>query len=175
MKRIITIILFFFVLNLSAQAQKNKTVWVVRHAEKLTDNPKDANPNLNLKGLERSEDLKHYLENKKIEKIFSTPYLRTKNTVEPLAKTLEITTEIYDTKNDFEFAKKVKELPNKNILVVGHSNTVLEMVKYLGAVPPVQTLKDDDYDFLFEVILKGDKVKLKTHRYGEVHHSTQIK
>ena len=174
MKQIVTLTLFFFALNLSVQAQKNKTIWVVRHAEKLTDNTKDTNPNLNETGLKRAEDLKEFLAKKKIGKIFSTPYLRTKNTAEPLAKTLKITTEIYDAKSDDAFINKVKALSNKNILIVGHSNTVLEMVKYLGAKPPIETLKDDDYDFLFEVKIKGDKAKLKTHRYGETHHSTEI-
>lgn len=174
MKQILILALLFFAFNLSAQAQQSKTVWVVRHAEKLTENPKDTNPNLNSKGLERAEDLKQFLEKKKIEKIFSTPYLRTKNTAEPLAKTLEINTEIYESKVDADFANKIKALSNKSILVVGHSNTVLEVVKSLGAKPPVQTLKDDDYDFLFEVKIKGDKATVKTHRYGQTHHSTEI-
>ena len=174
MKQLLTITLLFFALNLSAQAQKNKTIWVVRHAEKLTDYPKDTNPNLSEKGLQRAEDLKQYLSKKKIEKIFSTPFLRTKNTAEPLAKILNIKVEIYETKIDANFANKIKALPNKNILIIGHSNTVLEIVNILGAKPPVQTLKDDDYDFLFEVKIKRDKVSVKTHRYGVIHHSTEI-
>ena len=174
MKQLLTLTLLFFALNLSAQAQKNKTIWVVRHAEKLTDDPKDTNPVLSEKGLQRAEDLKQYLSKKKIEKIFSTPFLRTKNTAEPLAKILNIKVEIYETKIDANFANKIKALPNKNILIIGHSNTVLEIVNILGAKPPVQSLKDDDYDFLFEVKIKRDKVSVKTHRYGVIHHSTEI-
>ena len=174
MKQLLTLTLLFFALNLSAQAQKNKTIWVVRHAEKLTDYPKDTNPNLSEKGLQRAEDLKQYLSKMKIEKIFSTPFLRTKNTAEPLAKILNIKVEIYETKIDANFANKIKALPNKNILIIGHSNTVLEIVNILGAKPPVQTLKDDDYDFLFEVKIKGDKASVKTRRYGVSHHATEI-
>ena len=174
MKQLLALILLFFAFNLSAQAQKNKTIWVVRHAEKLTDDLKDANPNLSEKGIQRAEDLKQYLSKKKIEKIFSTPFLRTKNSAEPLAKMLNIEVEIYQTKVNADFANKIKALPNRNILIVGHSNTVIEIVKILGAKPPVQTLKDDDYDFLFEVKIKGDKAFVKTHRYGVNHHSTEI-
>ena len=174
MKQLLALILLFFAFNLSAQAQKNKTIWVVRHAEKLTDDLKDANPDLNEKGLQRAEDLKQYLSKKKIEKIFSTPFLRTKNSAEPLAKMLNIEVEIYETKVNADFANKIKALPNRNILIVGHSNTVIEIVKTLGAKPPVQTLKDDDYDFLFEVKIKGDKAFVKTYRYGVNHHSTEI-
>ena len=174
MKQLLALIMLFFAFNLSAQAQKNKTIWVVRHAEKLTDDLKDANPDLNEKGLQRAEDLKQYLSKKKIEKIFSTPFLRTKNSAEPLAKMLNIEVEIYQTKVNADFANKIKALPNRNILIVGHSNTVIEIVKTLGAKPPVQTLKDDDYDFLFEVKIKGDKAFVKTHRYGVNHHSTEI-
>ena len=174
MKKLLTLTLLFFAFNLSAQAQKNKTIWVVRHAEKLTDFPKDVNPDLNEKGLQRAEDLKQYLSKKKIGKIFSTPFLRTKNTAEPLAKILNIKVEIYETKVDADFANKIKALPNKSILIVGHSNTVIEIVKVLGAKPPVQTLKDDDYDFLFKVKIKGDKASVKTHHYGVNHHATEI-
>ena len=174
MKQLLTLTILFFALNLSAQAQKNKTIWVVRHAEKLTDYPKDANPDLSEKGLQRAEDLKQYLSTKKIEKIFSTPFLRTKHTAKPLAKMLNIKVEIYETKVDADFANKIKALPNRNILIVGHSNTVIEIVKVLGAKSPVQILKDDDYDFLFEVKIKGDKASVKTRRYGVSHHATEI-
>ena len=175
MKQLLTLTMLFFALNLSAQAQKNKTVWVIRHAEKLTHDPKDTNPDLNEKGLQRAEDLRQYFSKKKIEKIFSTPFLRTKNTAEPLAKMLNIKIEIYEAKVDSVLRNKIKALPNKSILIVGHSNTVLEIVKIFGAKPPVQTLKDDDYDFLFEVKIKRDKASVKTHCYGVIHHSTEIK
>ena len=174
MKQLLTLTVLFFAFNLSAQAQKNKTIWVVRHAEKLTDDLKDANPNLSEKGIQRAEDLKQFLSKKKIEKIFSSPFLRTKNSAEPLAKMLNIEVEIYETKVNTDFANKIKALPNKNILIVGHSNTVIEIVKTLGAKPPVQTLKDDDYDFLFEIKIKGEKTLLKTHHYGVNHHATEI-
>jgi 2,3-bisphosphoglycerate-dependent phosphoglycerate mutase len=173
MKQVLTLTLLFFALNLSAQAQNTKTVWVVRHAEKLTDNPKEVNPNLSVEGFERAEDLKQYLAKKRIEKIYATPFLRTKNTAEPLAKSLAIATEIYDAKTDTNFVNKLKALPNKNILVVGHSNTVLEIVKLLGAETPLQTLNDDDYDFLFKIKIRKNKASVKIHRYGKSHHSTK--
>ncbi|MBA2303013.1 MAG: histidine phosphatase family protein, partial [Acidobacteria bacterium] len=41
-----------------------------------------------------------------------------------------------------------------NILVVGHSNTVGDVIAKLGATEPVK-LGDGDYDNLF-VVIKGD-------------------
>lgn len=175
MKKISALIILFFILFTSAQAQTVKTIWLVRHAEKLTDNPKDADPNLSEKGFTRAKDLGKYLAKKNIAQIFSTPYLRTKNTAESLAKNLGIGIETYNTKNNFEFAEKLKSSGYNNILVVGHSNTVLEIAKYLGAKTLLTILKDEDYDFIFEVIIRQDRVAIKTHHFGAKHHLSEIK
>ena len=56
---------------------------------------------------------------------------------------------------------------------MGHSNTVLGLVEAFGAEKPVKELTDDDYDYIFEVTIKGDKAEVKANRYGEPHHSQE--
>src|SRR5690606_22618825 len=58
------------------------TVIVLRHAEKEIGG---ADPNLNSDGVLRAEELKRILQNIPIAAVYSTSFIRTKKTVEPLA------------------------------------------------------------------------------------------
>jgi broad specificity phosphatase PhoE len=176
MKKTLIFFLFATLISINVLAQKTSKIWIVRHAEKQTIDPKNANPALNSEGEKRAEDLAKYLEKENINYIFSTDYLRTKQTATPIAKQKSLEIETYNAKNHTALVQKIKSFPQgKNSLIVGHSNTVLEILELLGGVAPVKSLKDDDYDFIFKLSIKGDKVKVKTSRYGEKHHSTEIK
>ena len=60
------------------------TYYVVRHAEKAAEPRQD--PPLTQIGTQRAENLKQLMRSKKIEKVFSTNYLRTKNTDKPAGR-----------------------------------------------------------------------------------------
>jgi 2,3-bisphosphoglycerate-dependent phosphoglycerate mutase len=171
----IFIFIFLVFVSLSVQAQKTTKIWIVRHAEKETIDPKNSDPALTLEGEKRAEDLVKYLKKERIDYIFSTNYLRTKQTALPTAKQNNVEISIYDTKDHSALIQKIKSLAQgKNILIVGHSNTVIVLLEMLGAVPPVPTLKDDDYDFIFKLSIKGEKIRLKSGHFGAKHHSTEI-
>jgi hypothetical protein len=52
------------------------------------------------------------------------------------------------------------------VLIVGHSDTVPELIKGLG-VAAAPTIADDQYDFLFVVRWSaGGGAELETRRYG---------
>ncbi len=175
MKNYIYIIILLFVANTSF-AQKATKIWVVRHAEKQTDNPKEKDPDLSEEGMLRANDLKAYLKNEDLGFIFSSNYKRTKQTAKPLADDRKLTIQGYDTANQQELITTINGLtPGKNILIVGHSNTVLSIVKALGAKHTVNELQDDDYDFIFEITKMKNKAKLKVKHFGKAHHSTNFK
>ena len=176
MKTTLVCFLFAILISINVQAQKATKIWIVRHAEKQTIDPKNANPALNAEGEKRALALAEYLQKEKIDYIFSTDYIRTKQTAALLAQQKGLEIETYSTKNHAALVQKIKSFAQgKNSLIVGHSNTVLEILELLGGQPPVKSLTDDDYDFLFKLSLKGDKVKVKTGRFGENHHSTELK
>jgi 2,3-bisphosphoglycerate-dependent phosphoglycerate mutase len=79
MKQLIILVLFLT----SCQS----TFYVVRHAEKVDNS---TNPLLSEDGKERAKDLTRKLVNKNISLIYSTDYLRTKNTAKPLADAMAI-------------------------------------------------------------------------------------
>jgi phosphohistidine phosphatase SixA len=138
-------------LLLLASCSSSSEIYVVRHAEKAVADHGD--PPLTLDGETRSIALAELLEDKQIDGVFSTSYLRTRLTAEPTAQAFGLPIELYHHDTLPLFVKQ-RIHPGKNYLIVGHSNTVLEIVKALGAQPSIAEIHDEDYDNLFIVTQK---------------------
>lgn len=171
------IFLLLFVALLALQtvsAQKSVKVWVVRHAEKLTVDPQDKDPELSDEGKERAQALMKELKGKKIDSIFATNYIRTKLTGFPLADKIGIAVKTYEPEQIKILAKQwIGNAKGKNLVVIGHSNTVLEIIEAFGGKRPLKALTDDDYDYLFELTIKGDKTDVSVGRYGAEHRAAK--
>lgn len=173
------LIIFLAVVALSCRtdAPGNTTIFIVRHAEKEVSDPKNQDPELSLEGRERAEALAVKLNKIKLDAAFATKYKRTSQTAYNSAKNNNIEIQTYDAQDFSGIAELVstKHVGHK-ILIVGHSNTVLELVEAFGVQRPLTALSDDDYDFFFELRIdpKG-KAELLTQRYGKAHHSSKIK
>lgn len=153
MKSIFTLLIFSFLLLACSPKQEPKTVYIVRHAEKILEGD---DPGLSVAGTARSKKLAQILEQKEIQHIFSTNTIRTKTTAQPLADAIGLTIEIYDAKNHDDLVRELRERTG-NILVVGHSNTVNHLANYfVGSGEKYPELQDIEYDFIFEVSLKED-------------------
>ena len=138
-------------------AQAPTTVFVVRHTEKGGD-PGDRDPELSEAGRERARKLAHVLGEANITAIYSTPFLRTRHTAQPLAERLgiEITViPVSQTMTEDWVATLRNDHAGQVILVVGHSNTVPPIVNALGA-GPFENLTEDEYDDMFVVTLAAD-------------------
>jgi phosphohistidine phosphatase SixA len=149
---------------------------LVRHAEKSVIDPTDVDPELSATGSKRAVALYNVLKNKKISAIYSTNYKRTKATIAPLTTAMGLTPIIYNPRETQSFAAVLlKENLGKEVLIGGHSNTIIPLIKALGCNVPFETLSDDDYDMLFEVVINGkDQPRLLISNYGEKHHTTTI-
>ncbi|HEY0896674.1 MAG TPA: phosphoglycerate mutase family protein [Sphingobacteriaceae bacterium] len=152
----------------TALAQKT-TVYVVRHAEKDVSDPSDRNPPLSKTGQQRAADLFRVLEKENVDAIFSTDYLRTRSTAGPVAENRNITIAAYPPSDFAGLAEKIKkEYAGKTVLVVGHSNTVLQIVQALGGQPGISELTEEDYDYLFRVTIgDGGKTETAVTQFGE--------
>jgi broad specificity phosphatase PhoE len=95
-----------------------------------------------------------------IKAIFATPTRRAMETAQPLAARIGLTVKPYDPSKPDALAAAVAAMPGA-VLVVGHSNTVPDLVARFGGKQPV-TLGEQDYGTIFVV----------THDDGKV---TQIK
>ncbi len=135
------------VINLRAHSDLT-TVYLVRHAEKAAG----FNPPLSPEGQARAEDLAEELAYAKIEGIITSQYLRTQQTAAPLAADLALAPVVIDANNYVGIRNYI--LANHlggRVLVVGHSNTIDDIITQLGAVPPLGAIPDNDYDNLFLV------------------------
>ncbi|MXV14237.1 SixA phosphatase family protein [Hufsiella ginkgonis] len=152
------------------------TVWVVRHAEKDVSDPKNADPPLSDAGTQRAKDLDTYLADQRVAAIYSTKYKRTQATGAPLAARAGLTIISYDPKDPGALAKEVvAAFRGKSVLVVGHSNTVLELVEAFGGKRPVKALSDEDYDYLFKVtVADNGEVKTASVQYGAKHRDVPV-
>lgn len=173
MRSIILVLLFIFIGQQQLFAQKATKIWVVRHAEKDTSNTKDRDPDLSPEGKERAEDLMRYLKSEKLDSIFSTNYKRTRLTGFRLADHIGISIKNYDAANQDAWAKELLvNAQGKKMLIIGHSNTVQELLVALGAEKkPVKDLTEADYDYIFLLTIKGNKVDVKVDRFGKSNHS----
>lgn len=143
------------------------TIYVVRHAEKAPAGPNmNSDVPLSVPGQQRAEDLKEELKNKKIELVYSTQTVRTVSTATPTADHFGVKIELYGPKPDSAFIQTVLA-HKKNILVVGHSNTVDDIVNLLcGEIHVPGDLKDTEYDNLFQVRVKGKKRVYNRMKFG---------
>lgn len=160
-----------------SQSSASTTVYIVRHAEKDVSDPGNKDPELNMKGRERAEALAAKLEKAKVAAVFSTKYKRTMQTGALLAKNGDLTIEYYNPVDPKALAEMIKaKYAGRTVLIVGHSNTVLELVEAFGVSRPLSALTDDDYDFLFKIdINPAGAASLVTQNYGKPHHTSVIK
>ena len=124
------------------------TVYIVRHAEKVNETD---TTNLSPAGYTRAANLAQTLANRHINSIFTTPYQRTRQTAQPLANQLNIPLIDYPAKPTQAIADRVMSMRHKTVLVVGHSNTILDIAKGLGAKPTQTQIESGDFDNLFQV------------------------
>jgi len=140
------------------------TVFLLRHAEKQSDTE---NPELSPAGNLRAESLVHVLGSSGVAAIYTSQYLRTIKTAEPLAVFLKLTPVQVDAKQTPELVKGIlADHKGQAVLVVGHSNTVPEIISALGAsVPPIE---DGEYDNLYVVNLPAEgKAAVARIKFGE--------
>lgn len=147
------------------------TVVVVRHAEKSTDDPRD--PSLSEAGQERARALSAVLKDAGITDIYTTQYKRTRQTAEPLAQQfgISITERPINAANSATYARDLAQeirvrSEGKGVLVVGHSNTVPDIVRLLTGIA-VPAMTDDEYDHIFVVVIPAiGSTRLMQIRFG---------
>ncbi|QNA90740.1 histidine phosphatase family protein [Massilia sp. Dwa41.01b] len=122
-------------------------IYLVRHGEKALEG-KD--PELTPQGRQRAQNIATMLGKAGIAHIFSTPTNRTQQTAQPLAQHSGLPVQLYDPKTPQALVAKVKTL-NGAVLVVGHSNTLSELVRLFGGQPG-SDIADNEFDRLYQLI-----------------------
>ena len=157
MKKCFVLCCFLVGLALSSSFSQS-TVFIARHAEKADDS-KDAE--LSEAGRARAEALANMLRDSKISVIYTTEFKRTQQTAAPLAKALGLTVTTLPSANHAALLAKLRT-STANSLVVGHGNTIPDVIKALGISEPVN-IPEGDYDNLFVVVLGEKPYMIRLH------------
>jgi phosphohistidine phosphatase SixA len=131
-------------------------VYLVRHAEKGADG-KD--PGLTPRGVARARSIAAILGQAGITAIFSTPTARTQQTAAPLAQRTGLSVQLYDPRAPLALVEQVKAMHGA-VLVVGHSNTLPELVRLFGGAPGAD-IGEEEYARLYQ-LLRGPDGQVKT-------------
>jgi broad specificity phosphatase PhoE len=145
----------------TSSAPPETTIYLVRHAEKLTGD----NPDLTVVGRARADILANELAGAGLTEIWSTDTIRTIETAKPTANRTGLPVQIYDAGRQPAFAKRLKSTPGA-ILVVGHSNTIPDLVGLLGGKPGAPIVEASEYDRLYVVTVTKGRAKSELRRYG---------
>lgn len=145
------------------------TIFVVRHAERASTT--DSDSPLNDVGRERARALADALGAAGVDAIYTSQFVRTRDTAAPLAERLGMEITVHQVSNAETSSREVAsrvlaEHPGGTVLIVGHSNTVPLIVEALGG-DDVGPLEDSDYDNLFIVVVRAPgEVGTTSARFG---------
>ena len=146
-----------------AQQETAVVVYAVRHAERAEDGTND--PPISVAGEERALLLAAMLCDAGITHVYTTDFRRTRTTVAPIAAALTLEPSVYGPDDLTAIAERLRTTPGRH-LVVGHSNTVPELVTALGG-DPGGDIAQDEYDRLYVVTLAAGRVTTVLIRYGQ--------
>jgi broad specificity phosphatase PhoE len=146
--------------SVHAQAA-DQVIFLVRHAERATTpagqpagrNMMADDPPLAEAGHQRATRLAALLASADVKHIFTTEYLRTRQTAAPLAERLNVKPVMSASKDPGPLVQQVRKVPG-NVLIVGHSNSIPDLLKRLGVTQPI-TIAENEYDNLFVVVRRA--------------------
>ena len=136
-----------------ADAQRVRTIFLVRHAEKASD---AADAPLSAQGRQRAECLAGMLRDAHIDKIYTSDLQRTQQTAAPLAQILHLQPVIIPFAKPAGVDAAILAGQAANVLVVWHSRALPGIVRGLG-IPEadVAPMPETEYDRLTIVTLDG--------------------
>jgi broad specificity phosphatase PhoE len=131
------------------RSHAQEAVYVVRHGERADQS---TNSPLSGAGAARARKLAGMLKDAGITHVFTTTLTRTIDTAAPLAELVHAQVEQLAPADTPGLTAKLAALgANDRVLVVGHSNTVPELLRALRVATPV-TIAEDEFDNLFVVV-----------------------
>ncbi len=129
-------------------------LFLLRHAEK--DFGPD--PDLTREGLQRANRLRDILQKVPFSSIFASPTQRTQQTASPLAEKQNLKVQVYNPLLQIPLVRKLRESDaDRNVLMVGHMNTVPMLMNYLVGEDRYTHIPYNEYDHLFVVSLEPNK------------------
>jgi len=93
--------------------------------------------------------------------VFVTEFKRAQETAAPTARAAHLSPTVVPANDIGALVEKIRAL-NSNALVVGHGNTIPDLLKALGIATPVG-IPEDDYTEIFAVLVGDAPQLLRLH------------
>ena len=149
---------------LTQAAEPPKTIIVIRHAEKLSQDPDSL---LSPKGHERAKELARALRDVKVQTIFVSEKQRTQQTAAPIAAQKGLVPIKVSTTQVPQLLEKLNAIPQgQTALVIYHVPIVGQIVLKLGGVT-VPAWQEAEFDRMIIITIPAQgKPSVVTLRYG---------
>ncbi len=136
--------------DMGSSTPNEKTIFVTRHLHKA----QGEDPPLSSEGAAAAERLAELLADRGIQATYATPTRRARQTAAPLARRIGVAITEYDPYDPGALVASVAAIDG-SVLVVGHSNTVPDLVERFGGHPP-PPMTEQDYGTVFAIDPAGD-------------------
>lgn len=158
----IPLLVFLIFAFLPRAVAAQEAIYLVRHAEQVQEGD---NPPLTEQGQQRARALAHFLAEARITAVYASEARRTRETAEPLAQALGLAIQRVPRKQTDALVARIRqEEPRGRVFVVGHSQTVPEILKALGH-PEEITIDKKDYDNVFVIVLDRPELFVLRQRF----------
>ncbi len=151
-----------------AVAAQNKTIVLVRHAEKAgeTEMDKTGDPDLSPQGAERAKRLLEFVKKYKPHEIYATAYKRVQETVRPVAEYRHKQIQTYDPLKQADLIAHIMNSTTEHFLIAGHSNTIPMLANALAGKEIFVKMPDTEYGVIYVVkIRKGKFKRVEVYEY----------
>ncbi|HMO41061.1 MAG TPA: phosphoglycerate mutase family protein [Saprospiraceae bacterium] len=136
----------------------------VRHAEKAAEGD---DPVLTPAGQARAARLAAILKDCPLNGVYTTQFVRTMKTAQPVASTQQKAIMTYDHKDPEFVPRLLQKQQGKRLLIVGHSNSIPALVNQVLGEQRFEEIDEQDYGniFIIGVSNKGQSVKVIRARF----------
>ncbi|MCF6287858.1 MAG: winged helix-turn-helix domain-containing protein [Proteobacteria bacterium] len=137
--------------TITRESQAHVTqIFILRHAEKSSANQED--PTLSELGIKHANYWKTVLQHIDFDRVFTTSFTRNMQTAEVISTDLNIKPEIYYPMS-FEVLKFVQEIQGQKVLIIGHSNTIPDMVNRLIDETKYPPMSHKNYNLMYLITI----------------------
>ena len=148
---------FFLLFSCNNINQDCNNYYLIRHAEKVRVDPENKDPELNEAGQKRAVVWQEYFADLEINKVYSTNYNRTLQTVLPFSNSSELEINIYSP-SSINYEGFLETTSGDNVLIVGHSNTIPSFVNGLIQEEIYPDIEDSNNSNLYVVSKCGAEI-----------------
>lgn len=137
-------------------------IYIIRHTEKTSDTAE--NPDLSAAGIERAQYWKKVLQHIQFDQVFTTEFKRNIQTAELISNDSSVKPELYHPMS-FDILRFINLIKGQKVLIIGHSNTIPDMVNRLIDETKYPPMSHKNYNVLYLVTINknGDTSSSMLH------------